>query len=219
MSVTKTRIEIPLSRCKFKTEKRMETASRGSGRTTSEREGIKMVEPKVNVYTFAQIKKMVKENPEKFGEAKEWEMRNDMVKSFGIEMSGHGGNIIMPFMTLHRNKQTFLTGYVSTHNVGYIIRTLAELFGFSGDDTVCIIKWFVDKPIRILFRERPGYNTSACTFFGNFLDDKFIYLEELMSVSNEFFKPEFFGRKAGVDGNAKGGGNGGADKGEGASDS
>lgn len=206
MSVTKTRIEIPLSRCKFKTEKRSE-----------EKEArYKMPEPSVKYYTFEQIKQMVKSNPEKFGVANEWILSNEIVKD--VSVVTRGANLVMPSMTLTKNKHTFLKGYVTTHNLGFILQTLAKLFSING-----VFNGFKNAPIRIVFHEieykeddpKKDEKLARGTFFGNLLEDQFVYCAEIMSAGNEFFKPEFFGIKP--KGRGKSGGNGGTDKGEGAS--
>ena len=123
-------------------------------------------------YTLDEIAKRELDYPE-------WKLRNDMIASVRIVACDHG--FLQLGIDYKSGKQGVGYGYRSEGNIGLMIQGLACLLGvkyINGD----VLEAMRGKPIRVLFRENFGGSVADCTYIGHFMEDRFIYMKELIMV-------------------------------------
>lgn len=113
---------------------------------------------------------------------KKWpggELSNDMITSFSVEITGHGGEIVSPAFHFAR-AQDFGWGCVTTANIGFIIWLAAQLFDLFEDDSRDFGKAIKNCPIRLYSWGGAGdiYMKTVC--IGHFMKDRFVYGEDLL---------------------------------------
>lgn len=108
-----------------------------------------------------------------------WTLRNDMIASVRVYACDHG--FLQLGIDYKSGEQGVGYGYRSEGNIGLMIQGLASLLGvkyINGD----ILKSMDGKPIRVLFKEDWGGSVADCTYIGHFMEDKFVYIKELIMV-------------------------------------
>lgn len=122
------------------------------------------------VYTLDQVKL-------RHTDFDEWEMRNDMIKRIAVHSCDHG------FLSLGIDYKTDRRGvgygYRSEGNIGLMILALADLVGvkYTNGDILAEMR---GKPIRVLFKEDWGGSVADCTYIGNFMADRWLYMKDLV---------------------------------------
>ena len=127
-------------------------------------------EPKF--YTLSEIKQRERD-------FERWILRNDMIASVRVYACDHG--FLQLGIDYKSGKQGVGYGYRSEGNIGLMIQGLASLLGvkyINGD----ILKSMDGKPIRVLFKDDWGGSVADCTYIGHFMEDKFVYIKELIMV-------------------------------------
>lgn len=100
-------------------------------------------------------------------------IEDNFIKSLDVVITAHFGNCVS--VDLVCDCVCPIPLWNSTSNIGYILRTMTELFGKSKEDGVRLQE-FVNTPIRI------AYNKNKAVAIGNATEDKFIFVEDLMRV-------------------------------------
>jgi hypothetical protein len=101
-------------------------------------------------------------------------VENNMIRGLDIEISEHFGDIISPVLSLKGWR--LLHGHDNTHNVGFIIRALCQLFDRCPKDGGSVLELLRDVPCRIV-----RLNDEVIAI-GNFVDDRFIFIDDLMKT-------------------------------------
>lgn len=128
------------------------------------------VNAECTTYTLEQIK-------EREPDFDEWELRNDMVKRVVVQGCDYG------FLSLGidyvSGMQGVGYGYRSEGNIGMMILALADLVGvkYTNGDILAALK---GKPIRVLFKKDFGGSVADCTYIGNFMADRWLYMKDLV---------------------------------------
>jgi hypothetical protein len=91
-----------------------------------------------------------------------------------VEIIAHFGGVVSVNMFCDQIRPLPL--YNSTHNIGYIIRTLVWLFDMEKEDGV-LLKELIGTPIRIVY----GADSQAVAL-GHFMKDRFILITDLMGI-------------------------------------
>lgn len=107
----------------------------------------------------------------------EWELRNDMVKKVTVQCCEYG------FLSLGidyvSGRQGVGYGHANNSNIGLMIHDFADLLGvgyINGD----VMEAMRNKPIRVMFKTDYGGRVVDSTYIGNFMEDKFIKMSELV---------------------------------------
>lgn len=103
------------------------------------------------------------------------EIENNIIKDIDVITVGHFGNCVSIDM-LCDNVCPFPL-WNSTHNIGYIIRALIDIFDKEHDSgaKLSVLK---GTPIRIVYQERKA------VAIGHFMKDRFVLIEDLMQLDN-----------------------------------
>lgn len=101
-------------------------------------------------------------------------IENDIITKVDIKITGHFGNTVSLDMICKRACPIPL--WNSTHNIGYIIRFLIELFDKEDDNSVSF-HILEGTPIRIVYDK-----DNKAIAIGNFMEDRFIMIEDLMRL-------------------------------------
>lgn len=102
-----------------------------------------------------------------------FEIENNYIKNVDIVVIAHFGNVVAIRMDCENICPLPL--YNSTHNVGYIIRALIEMFDKEKEDGVSI-NALNNTPIRIVLVK------GRCVAIGHYMKDRFIFTEDLMKI-------------------------------------
>ena len=105
-------------------------------------------------------------------------IENNIIEDVNVVVTAHFGNTVSVQMSCNNISPFPL--YNSTHNVGYIIKTLIELFDKSREDGVDLSA-LKNTPIRLVTNNHFG---GRCVAIGHFMKDKFIFIEDLMRVQD-----------------------------------
>ncbi len=111
-----------------------------------------------------------------------FQLKNEMIKSFDINVIGHFGNSVMLEMCLNSGLRLFCN-----YSVGNCMRYLIDII-FSvldlTDENGIRISQIRDVPIRIIYHE------SSVVGFGHFLRDKFVYIDDVVALITANMKGE-----------------------------
>ena len=99
------------------------------------------------------------------------------IEHFDVEVVAHFGNIVSPVIFCEDIQLIPL--YNITHNVGYIIRKIVELFDASREDGIKL-RDFDGTPIRIVIDNHNPYGGKAIAF-GPIDRDRFVITKELIT--------------------------------------
>ena len=106
------------------------------------------------------------------------QLENEMIRGVSINVSGHFyGTVSIQMWT---GCCCLLHDYNNIRNIGYIIHAIGKLLDLDTDDSgfdFCKIK---DVPIRII----SDGAFSKVLGFGNFMNDKFVYTEDLRNLDD-----------------------------------
>ena len=102
------------------------------------------------------------------------EIENNIIKEVRILVTGHFGNTVSVDMLC--NGVCPFPLWNSTHNIGYILRALIEIFDKENDGSVNITN-LNNTPIRLVFE-----NGCKCIGIGHFMKDRFVLTEDLMKI-------------------------------------
>lgn len=105
-------------------------------------------------------------------------IENNVVKDIDVFVTGHFGCTVSVALTCENICPLGL--YNSTHNIGYILRALIEIFDKEDDDPVSIYK-LKNTPIRLVFNGVPW--GSKAIAIGHFMKDRFVVIDELMKIT------------------------------------
>lgn len=108
----------------------------------------------------------------------DYSIENNIVNEFNVLVTGHFGNTVSIQMIC--DNITPIPLYNSTHNIGYIIRAIIELFDKEDDNSVNI-NVLKGTPIRLVFDSKNPYYGKVIAI-GHFMKDRFILIEDLMRV-------------------------------------
>lgn len=101
-------------------------------------------------------------------------LENDCVRRFAVEITGHYGFIVSPYIEFAKEQPIGL-GYVTTGNVGFIIQRVAKLLDLFEDDTRDFGKAIENCPLRIYSWGHAGDNHMKTICIGHFMKDRFIH--------------------------------------------
>lgn len=124
-------------------------------------------------------KNILKTEAELKSELGEMCIENNVIEGIDVVITGHFGNTVSLNMLCKNICPLGL--YNSTHNIGYIIRALIEIFDKEDDNSVSI-KRLENTPIRLVFK---GNNTwgGKTVAIGHFMKDRFVLIDELMKIT------------------------------------
>ena len=108
--------------------------------------------------------------------SKEVTVENDRIMECSVVITGHFGNCVS--LSLVTDNRYSIPLYNSTENIGYILRDLVMLLDKDMDSSVDV-QDLKSTPIRIVY-EGETYFCSSAVAIGNFMNDKFVMIEELM---------------------------------------
>lgn len=157
--------------------------------------------PAPRVYTFAEVKARIAADPNCQG-LEGWELANNMIESCELRFRNDGGSkdrIDEGICDLSIKFARTVPcpcgmGYYSTHNFGFIITSLINHLGVAPTSPESIERILCRVPCRVIFKRLGGHNVADCIFLGHFLDDRFIYLKELMTCGANVFQNWFIGK-------------------------
>lgn len=101
-------------------------------------------------------------------------IENNYIKEVRILVTGHFGNTVS--VGLLCEKVSPFPLWNSTHNIGYIIRTLIEFFDKENDDPINM-SVLNNTPIRLVFE-----NNCKCVALGHYTKDHFVLIEDLLKI-------------------------------------
>ncbi len=107
-----------------------------------------------------------------------FEVRNDMIDDVRLEL--YRGFALSLGIEYKSGQQGVFYGHHNTANIGYMLTTLARLFGIDNAEQVELIKAFKGIPIRVAFKEDWGGIVTSCTYLGHFMEDKWCYCADLV---------------------------------------
>lgn len=116
----------------------------------------------------------------------EGRMRNDRVKSARLGYNVMAGGIVDLVVVPEKYPGCFCGGRVSTANVGFILRVLVQLLGVDADrpdklrDDFDVLQQLERTPFRVWSWGHAGCKVMETTCIGHFLEDRFVYGEDLM---------------------------------------
>lgn len=157
--------------------------------------------PAPRVYTFAEVKARIAADPNCQG-LEGWELANNMIESCDLRFRNDGGSkdrIDEGICDLSIKFARTVPcpcgmGYYSTHNFGFIITSLINHLGVAPTSPESIERILCRVPCRVIFKRLGGHNVADCIFLGHFLDDRFIYLKELMTCGANVFQNWYIGK-------------------------
>ena len=104
-------------------------------------------------------------------------IRNEMIQSIDVEIIGHFGNICC--LRIRGTDHVLMNGYNNTVNLGYVLRSLIELFDLAQENGV-LLKDLKNIPCRIIVDAHSG----LCIGFGHWMKDKFVYIGDLVKIDS-----------------------------------
>ena len=105
-------------------------------------------------------------------------IENNIINNVDVVITGHFGNSVSLTMTCENICPIPL--YNSTHNIGFILRALIEIFDKEDDNSVSVSA-LCNTPIRLVFDSENPWGGKAVAI-GNFIKDRFILIEDLMKI-------------------------------------
>lgn len=105
-------------------------------------------------------------------------IENNIIKELDIVVIGHFGCVVSVDMICDGICPLGL--YNSTHNIGYILRALIEIFD-KEDDNAVSVKKLAGTPIRIVFKKKLSLG-SVPVAIGHFMKNRFVVIDELMKI-------------------------------------
>lgn len=106
-------------------------------------------------------------------------IENNKINEIRVLVTGHFGNCVS--LDLLCENICPIPLYNSTHNIGFILRALIDIFDLSNDDSVDITV-LKNIPIRLVFDSKNSWGSKAVAI-GHFMKDRFIIIDELMKIS------------------------------------
>ena len=103
-------------------------------------------------------------------------IQNHMIDGVDIRIVGHLGNLTQ--MIVYASDWCFMSGYNTTHNLGYLIKAFVELFDLDKEDGVCLSD-LKRIPCRIVIGPQ-----GQCVGFGHFMKDKFVYISDFIRIDS-----------------------------------
>lgn len=105
-------------------------------------------------------------------------LQNDMIRGAGITMSGHYYGVVS--LKVWTTCCCLIHDYNNTRSLGYIIHAIAELLDLKKEDSAFDFFKIKDVPIRIIHDGA----FSKVLGFGHFMENKFVYTEDLMKLTD-----------------------------------
>lgn len=105
-------------------------------------------------------------------------IENNIIKEVDVVVTGHFGNTVSLTMTCENICPIPL--YNSTHNIGFILRALIEIFDKEDDNAVSVSD-LCNTPIRLVFDSDNPWGSKAVAI-GHFIKDRFILIDDLMKI-------------------------------------
>jgi len=112
---------------------------------------------------------------------KDAEIKNDMIEE--IKIRRDLGFILSPTVYMKSGRQPFLSGYNSTHNIGFMLLALAGLLDVNRDgDCDDILAAFKNTPCRIASNGHAGDNIAETTWIGHFMFDRWMRAIDIIKM-------------------------------------
>lgn len=105
-------------------------------------------------------------------------LQNDIIRGAGITMSSHFYGVVS--LKMWTTCCCLFHDYNNTRSLGYIIHAIAELLDLKEEDSAFDFFSIKDVPIRIIHDGA----FSKVIGFGHFMENKFVYTEDLMNLTD-----------------------------------
>lgn len=106
-------------------------------------------------------------------------IENNIIKGIDISVIGHFGNCVS--LDVWCNNCSIYHDHNDTKTLGFLIKSLIELFDLTEEDGYRVFSQFNDIPIRIICEGNVGWGSKVIGF-GNFMKDEFVLKEDFCKI-------------------------------------